>query len=483
MASIYKKKYPIPMPEGAEIIIRNGRKLARWTNAKHQIRTAEVLEDGRIQFVSDCWYMRYRDADGIMRRESTGCREKQAAQKKLADVVADVEKVQTGILTSQEKQIASHAERPLTEHLEDYLTHLARKRIRGRKVSSLYCTNIRGRLERLVEGCRWRRLRDITRDRMERWLDDAEADGLAASTRNEYLISLSAFCNWAVKTDRLAKNPVVGIGKADRASDRRRVRRALTADEVARLLDAARRRPVAEVGRKPVPLPDKDKCGRSSWTRETLTAENFERCHAEGLKRLEGDRNFHRRRRRAELEALGHQRALFYLLAVSTGLRWGELASLTVGQLHLSAVPAPHLSLDPEDTKNARGASIPLRADVAEELRCYLADRSLDRYDAKLFDTPPTIRVFDADIQAAGIPKRDARDRVIDIHSLRHTFGTHLSASGVHPRTAMAAMRHSRMELTMNYYTDPTLLDVAGAVNALPRFSGNHCQISGNSSA
>ena len=25
--------------------------------------------------------------------------------------------------------------------------------------------------------------------------------------------------------------------------------------------------------------------------------------------------------------------------------------------------------------------------------------------------------------------------------------------------------------------------DVAGAVNALPRFSGNHCQISGNSSA
>ncbi|MEX0652558.1 MAG: tyrosine-type recombinase/integrase [Phycisphaeraceae bacterium] len=465
MASIYKKKYPIPLPEGAEIIVRNGRKMARWTNAKNQARTAEVLDDGRIQFVSDCWYMRYRDADGIMRRESTGCREKQAAQKKLANVVADVEKVQTGILTSQEKQIASHAERPLSEHLENYLMHLTRKRIRGRKVSALYLANIRGRLERLVEACRWRRLRDITRDRMERWLDDAEVDGLAASTRNEYLISLSAFCNWAMKTDRLAKNPVVGIGKADRASDRRRVRRALTAEEVTRMLDAARRRPVAEVGRKPVPLPDEDKYGRSSWTRETLTAENFERCHAEGLKQLADNA-----RRRTELEALGRQRALFYLLAVSTGLRWGELASLTIGQLHLNAVPAPYLSLNPEDTKNARGASIPLRADVVEELRRYLTERNLDRYDTKLFDTPPTIRVFDADIQAAGIPKRDDRDRVIDIHSLRHTFGTHLSASGVHPRTAMAAMRHSRMELTMNYYTDPTLLDVAGAVNALPAF-------------
>ncbi|MCY2929452.1 MAG: site-specific integrase [Planctomycetota bacterium] len=61
---------------------------------------------------------------------------------------------------------------------------------------------------------------------------------------------------------------------------------------------------------------------------------------------------------------------------------------------------------------------------------------------------------------------------MIDIHALRHTFGTHLSAAGVHPRTAMAAMRHSRMELTMTYYTDPVLLDVAGAVETLPDFSG-----------
>lgn len=476
MASIYRKTYPIPMPESAEILIRNGRKLARWTNTKHQVRTAEVLDDGRIAFVSDCWYMRYRDAEGIMRRESTGCREKQAAQKKLADVIADVEKVQTGILSSQEKQIAHHAQRSLSEHLEDYLAHLGRKRIRGRKVSVMYRSNLCGRLQRLIQECGFRRLRDIERERMECWLDEAEANGMAASTRNEYLISLSAFCNWAVKTDRLAKNPVVGVGKADRASDRRRVRRALTADEVARLLDAARRRPVAELGRQPVPLPDEHKYGRSSWTREPLTADNFERCHAEGLSRLSVTHSLPGQRRRFKLEALGRQRALFYLLAVSTGLRHNELASLTVGQLRLDATPAPYLSLDPQDAKNARGASIPLRDDVVEVLRRYLTDRGHechDCHDAKLFDTPPTIRVFDADLQAAGISKRDAAgkgDRVVDIHALRTTFGTHLSASGVHPRTAMAAMRHSRIELTMNYYVDPTLLDVAGAVNALPAF-------------
>ncbi len=75
---------------------------------------------------------------------------------------------------------------------------------------------------------------------------------------------------------------------------------------------------------------------------------------------------------------------------------------------------------------------------------------------------------------AAGITKIDERGRTADIHALRHTFGTHLSAAGVHPRTAMAAMRHSRIELTMNYYTDPILLDVAGAVNSLPEFTGQN---------
>ena len=35
-------------------------------------------------------------------------------------------------------------------------------------------------------------------------------------------------------------------------------------------------------------------------------------------------------------------------------------------------------------------------------------------------------------------------------------------------RTAQAAMRHSDPSLTANVYTDPKLLDVAGAVASLP---------------
>ncbi len=98
-----------------------------------------------------------------------------------------------------------------------------------------------------------------------------------------------------------------------------------------------------------------------------------------------------------------------------------------------------------------------------------------------LLDVPDgLIRIFDRDLVFAGLAhieqrdgkevvvKTDDRGRTIDIHALRHTFGTHLSKAGVPLRTAQAAMRHSDPSLTANVYTDPKLLDVAGAVASLP---------------
>jgi hypothetical protein len=71
-------------------------------------------------------------------------------------------------------------------------------------------------------------------------------------------------------------------------------------------------------------------------------------------------------------------------------------------------------------------------------------------------------------LKAAAIAKRDERGRVLDVHAVRHTFGALLSKGGVSPRTAQAAMRYSKIDLTMNVYTDPRLMDVAGALDALP---------------
>jgi integrase len=57
---------------------------------------------------------------------------------------------------------------------------------------------------------------------------------------------------------------------------------------------------------------------------------------------------------------------------------------------------------------------------------------------------------------------------VVDFHSLRCTFITNLSRSGVMPKTAQMLARHSDINLTMNTYTMIGVLDQAAAVEALP---------------
>ena len=111
-------------------------------------------------------------------------------------------------------------------------------------------------------------------------------------------------------------------------------------------------------------------------------------------------------------------------------------------------------------------STIPLRDDLAGDLNDWLTGKEASH---KLFSIPTGfVRILNRDLKTAGIPKRDERGRTVDIHALRHTFGTLLSTSGVAPRTAQAAMRHSKIDLTMNTYTDPKVLDVQSAMEALP---------------
>lgn len=49
---------------------------------------------------------------------------------------------------------------------------------------------------------------------------------------------------------------------------------------------------------------------------------------------------------------------------------------------------------------------------------------------------------------------------------------SHLTSNGVAPRTAQQFMRHSTYDLTANGYTDPQLLDLTTAFDALPKMRG-----------
>ena len=260
------------------------------------------------------------------------------------------------------------------------------------------------------------------------------------------------FCNWCVETDRLTVNPFAVIEKANEKADRRRLRRAMNETELLSLLNVAHSRPVLD---------------RETVYRGKRKGEAYAKLQTETRERLEW---------------LGRERALIYKTLVLTGLRKGELASLTVAQVYVDG-PVPYVALNAADEKNRQGSELVLREDLAEDLKEWLDDKLARlqatairlgdpvparlRGNTPLFDVPTgLLRILNRDLKRAGIPKRDDRGRTLDLHALRTTFGTMLNKAGVAPRTAQQAMRHSDIRLTMEVYTDPKLLDVRGALDA-----------------
>lgn len=78
------------------------------------------------------------------------------------------------------------------------------------------------------------------------------------------------------------------------------------------------------------------------------------------------------------------------------------------------------------------------------------------------------LRAMRLDLQAANIEYVDADGRFADVHSLRHTFISHLAHGGVSPKLAMDLARHSDVRLTLGYYSHTLLPERAAALDALP---------------
>ncbi len=465
MGTVFRKTFTKPIPPGADTIVRKGERLARWKDRKGRTRTAPLTAgtDGgdRIIIESPYFVAKYRDGSGSVRVESTGCRDESAARQVLADLEREAELIRAGIMTEQESAVGRHRVKPLASHCDSYDEHLQAK-----GVTKIHREDTGRYVRRLAADCHFGTLADLRREPLERWLALRTADGMSARTRNAYRNAIVSFCNWCVATNRLAVNPFDPVPKANEKADPRRQRRAMTEAELVKLLAVARERPMVEA----LTVRKGDRKGqRYAKVRDEV---------------------------RARLELLGRERALIYKTLVLTGLRKGELASLTVAHLHLDGA-VPFASLDAADEKNREGNGIALRGDLAADLRDWLADKLKGLQaealndgspiparlppETALFDVPSgLVKILDRDLVAAGIArrvrvgenwvidKRDDRGRSLDVHALRTTFGTLLSKGGVAPRTAQAAMRHSDIKLTMGVYTDPRLLDVRGALDALP---------------
>ena len=161
--------------------------------------------------------------------------DKQTAQKRLTDIVRDLEQEHAGILAPKSLRVAAQSD--LDKHLADYIRDLAKL---GR--DDMYVYNVDRLVRKLLTECFWRHLKDVTPDSFQTWRSTQDK---AAKTLNEYLASMNSFLTWMVKHQRLSVNPLQHVTRVETRGQECRKRRALSTAEIGRLLSVAGpRRPV-----------------------------------------------------------------------------------------------------------------------------------------------------------------------------------------------------------------------------------------------
>ena len=132
------------------------------------------------------------------------------------------------------------------------------------------------------------------------------------------------------------------------------------------------------------------------------------------------------------------------MLAVYTGMRWGELAGLRWRDVSFERGTARL-----RDTKNNEDRYVPLNSEVLKTLKEL---RGNGKGDGVVFTNPATNEAwtdirkpFRASLKAAGI------DRHIPLKNLRHTAASHLVMNGVDLRTVGQILGHKSLQVTLRY--------------------------------
>lgn len=331
----------------------------------------------------------------------------------------------------------------LLDHLRDY-----EESMKSRKRNSRHIKQEISRIEKMIAGCKLKKHCDISADKVIRWVSkemedktvrkknkskakdapatiEVQVNGIGPRTANSYLTAFCTFLNWMVP-ERASHNPLEHVNRFNEKVDVRRERRALSADELRRLLSAA------ESG--------------DAWR-----------------------------------SMPGPERAMLYRVAMETGLRWSELRSLTRSSFDLVDT-SPSVTVAAAYTKNSKDCRLPIRPELRRDLAAKFAE-SLALPTAPVFPNMPKgtvgAKMIRHDLTNTGdlknevepIPYRDAQGRVADFHALRHSFVSSLAQSGVHPSVAQSLARHSTITLTMDRYTHTALESQQEAIQQLPDLS------------
>jgi len=168
--------------------------------------------------------------------------------------------------------------------------------------------------------------------------------------------------------------------------------------------------------------------------------------------------------------ARGYSMFMPILLAVTTGMRRGEIAALKWRNVDLDAgkigvvasVEQTKAGCREKETKTGRGRVIDVPAMLIAELRKHRLNQAqvllaigvrvtqdhhvVMRPDGQALTPNGLTASFWAFIGARGLKR-------VRLHDLRHTHATHLLAAGVHPKIASERLGHSKVGITLDLYS------------------------------
>jgi len=358
----------------------------------------------RVKRESAKYYIQWKVGPGEYAREPAYT-DRKASEAKLARKEREVAQRAEGIVD----ELVEAGGRPLKAHRRDFIRHL---RDQGRV--RLYCKSTSTRIQRICRFGRIKTIGQLTASRVSKAISRLRNPKLwkgsfSVATANGYRTAIKAFSAWLKSENRIAVDRLLSVQKeVVEESQRTKIRRPLNPAEFGLLLEAA------------------------------IDGRPFE-----GI--------------------AGRDRAALSVLAAFTGFRRRELSSITPGSFAFG--PSPTLTVARGYSKRRRTDTVPLKRDVAELFRGYVAGRPKDNPLWKI-GRANTAKMIQADLDAAGVEWRNGLV-VVEFHSMRQNFATGLARAGVHPKLAQKLVRHSDINLTMGTYTILEASDERDAVESM----------------
>jgi integrase len=383
----------------------------------HQRYTVKDDSGKTIRKQSQYWYIDYKTAEGT-RKRVRAFKDKTATAQLAAKVERESELAQAGIIDKYNE----HRTRPLKEHLADFrqalknkgntpkyaeMTYQRAKTILLEKCGFLYLSDIRPSIVLSAVAGLKREISEkvpVEGQGRKKYQIVKRQLPLSIQSQNFYLKACKSFLSWMIDDQRLGENPLDCLRCKNAETDLRKKRRALSEEELKKLIET------------------------------TYDAGPYNKLS-------------------------GKERSMLYILAVNSGFRASELASLDWRSFSFDD-KAPTVTVSAAYSKHRKEDIQPIRADIALLFKNWQKERK-GLGSAKVFSIPKYIRWADmikSDLKAAGIEYEDDAGKTVDFHALRHTFITNLVRTGASPKIAQGLARHSKISLTMDRIPIPTLV-------------------------